>query len=1395
LINAIRNAGQPANTQQKPILIIMKPRNSPRRVPYLAAISLAISAPALEAQITRTWRGDGNQAFPTAIWGGVANWVANTPADGANNTALFAVTFNNGYAVTNNVSRNLGHITFTDPDTANVNHLIIRRSTGDNTLNLTVTTGQPAITVSDEGHTLIFEPRLLGTLGFAKEGPGRLVLSNPNSTYTGPLAVNGGILEIGGGVFTTSKGTDPRAASPATAEFDVGTAGRVGNGNYAEAITIAENAAFIYNSDSDTNLLGDISGEGSLAKGRSGILVLAGTNTYTGGTTVTGGALIANTAAALPGYNSPADVVFNGGTIGIVPGEGGWTNAEIDDLLANATKTAGALGIDTRIGDMAQWAAFTTTSLGPALGITKLGNNTLTLNEANNYTGPTIVRQGSLTLAPTGTLGNGGSLLLEGGSINLAGKAVAVGEVIITAAAATGGTLVNGSVTGASYAIANPAGRALVSANLLANGNIGLVKTGAGTAVLAGANTYTGDTQVQQGILMTAPGGSSASDIVVSEGASFGVDLSGGPGQWTSTGDLTTPAGGTIRFVLGSTPPSTTTAPIQVADLTLAADQTIAIFADDLTTLQSGASYPLITWTGSGPADANAITTLFAHRVAGSFSVVGNTLFLNVVSVTPGAITWNVGDGDWNTTTPNWLDAASAPTTYFDPLDDVVFGDAAGVDVDDPVVTLNSVISPASITVDSEDHDYTINGTGSLSGPTSITVDQPSERVFKLGMTNTHTGGITVNGGTLIPLTNQSLGPNGASFTVNSGGMINFFGTQAVSRDYHAFIQGNGVDGRGAIFNELTARQSGLGSLTLLGDATIGCTARWDLRPLSTGIVNLNGHNLTKVGDGQIALIQCNYLSDGTITVQEGILGLTRNTIAGDLPVVVNNGSTLFFENNSSGSFSKPVIVNGSTVRVGGSAVSNPRSVTVTGSCTFLMEAAFNLNGGLGGDGSINKTGGQALTINAPSTHTGTITVSAGSLVLGATGALPTTTGVTINAGATFNTSAQESHALPAGQTITFGINPAGDGTAGRIVANGLDVSNANANFVPTGELDDDVYIIATYNTLTGDAFANATLPPGYIINYAYEGNRIALIAAGDDYAVWASQFPGANLSDPDADFDGDGVSNNDERIFGLDPTSPTSTSPIVAPFDSAEGTLGFTRRDPAVTGYSFVIETSTNLMAWHPDTGAILTPGPTVNQMQTVTARLSSELLDQPRLFVRVAAKIPPPLLAADFEENNGGFTVATAGGTAWQHGAPNSRDQGGGAIIGGNNGSTNAWGINLTGGYGPSTNTSLRSPMIDLTGISAATLRFARAIDAASGHTLEVTVINVEDDTVIATVLPPAQDADTLTANWQMVGPVAIPPEALGRQVRLQWRFVGDGDNLYNGAYIDDVTVTGQP
>ncbi|NNM30950.1 MAG: hypothetical protein HKO57_15635 [Akkermansiaceae bacterium] len=126
-----------------------------------------------------------------------------------------------------------------------------------------------------------------------------------------------------------------------------------------------------------------------------------------------------------------------------------------------------------------------------------------------------------------------------------------------------------------------------------------------------------------------------------------------------------------------------------------------------------------------------------------------------------------------------------------------------------------------------------------------------------------------------------------------------------------------------------------------------------------------------------------------------------------------------------------------------------------------------------------------------------------------------------------------------------------------------------------------------------------------------------------DDYDVWEAMFPGADLADPDGDLDGDGRSNNEERLFGTDPTSAASANPITAPLDSAAGTFSYTRRDEALTGAGFSVWTTTDLVTWTEDTGAGQADGtPDADGVETVAVTLSAGLRTEPMLFVQVRAE-----------------------------------------------------------------------------------------------------------------------------------------------------------------------------
>ncbi|MDB4265384.1 sialate O-acetylesterase [bacterium] len=121
---------------------------------------------------------------------------------------------------------------------------------------------------------------------------------------------------------------------------------------------------------------------------------------------------------------------------------------------------------------------------------------------------------------------------------------------------------------------------------------------------------------------------------------------------------------------------------------------------------------------------------------------------------------------------------------------------------------------------------------------------------------------------------------------------------------------------------------------------------------------------------------------------------------------------------------------------------------------------------------------------------------------------------------------------------------------------------------------------------------------------------------ANDDYATWTGLFPGADLSDPIADLDLDGVSNGDEYLFGLNPNDPGSINPISLVEQSG---IQYTRRDPSLTGAQYRIFTSPDLINWTPDTTALQVPtGPATDGVQVIDVTFSTSPAPG-RRFIRV--------------------------------------------------------------------------------------------------------------------------------------------------------------------------------
>jgi fibronectin-binding autotransporter adhesin len=250
------------------------------------------------------------------------------------------------------------------------------------------------------------------------------------------------------------------------------------NGAAVRTIRVNDNP----NSTSDVaRLSGSLSGAGSgLTKAGPGNLVLSAANTYTGVTTIAGGVLRLNDAAALPGgigttASGPASALtIDGGVVGL--GDGDFSRG-----LGTGTNQVQI----TSGGGFAAYGADRAVNLG--------GNGT-----------PTALTWGSGNFITTA----GGTFVLGAADATHMvdfRNPIALGSAVRTVRVDSGSAAVDARISG------------VLSGATAGNG---LIKTGLGSLELSGINTYTGNTTVSQGALIVN-GSLGAGALTVAAGATL----------------------------------------------------------------------------------------------------------------------------------------------------------------------------------------------------------------------------------------------------------------------------------------------------------------------------------------------------------------------------------------------------------------------------------------------------------------------------------------------------------------------------------------------------------------------------------------------------------------------------------------------------------------------------------------------------------------------------------------------------------------------------------------------------------------------------------------------------------------------------------------------------------
>ena len=582
-------------------------------------------------------------------------------------------------------------------------------------VNLTTVVSPHSVNVIAGPYTFGGGGGIAGVCGITNSSGTRLTFLTTN-TYTGPTAVifgselqlgNGaqnGSLGAGGPVFVNTGGTSPifNRNDPVSApyvvsniisgtvdftmEFKSGATELRGSGANSKAKAIVRSGATLILSCAGTSLGANTVLGGF---GATNLWVEAGATCKHGLPNAAGDHL---TAAGRYVY---VDGIYDANGIseafGVLLGTGildntGPSNAVFTINQGSSDVANGGIG---NSGEVYTWSGLFRNS-GPALlGITKDGNNTLILANANTYGGDTrVINGGILQLGHVNAIQNSTYDQRTGDTGTLSfGNLTSATLGGLKAGANKTLPLENTSLAAVALTIGGNGQTNTYAGNLTGSGS--LTKTGSSIQTLSGTNTYTGPTTVSAGTLLVNGGLSGAGTVTVAGGGTLGgtgfingpVNVSGTlrPGN-NNIGKLTvsntvTLAGTTVMEISRTT--TTNSDNLTATTINLGGTLTVTNLAG---TLEAGNTFTLFTGSLSGsitPAslpplwpgltwDTSALNSAGVIRVDGArippqmnFALSGSDLVLSGSGGLAGATYYVVSANNVATPLANWVRVAT----------------------------------------------------------------------------------------------------------------------------------------------------------------------------------------------------------------------------------------------------------------------------------------------------------------------------------------------------------------------------------------------------------------------------------------------------------------------------------------------------------------------------------------------------------------------------------------------------------------------------------------------------------------------------------------------------------------------------------------------------------------
>ncbi len=904
----------------------------------------------------------------------------------------------------------------------------------DGTIVLAAESGQTVIRVGDGtvpggAYHATIGSVLAGTSGLNKTDRGQLILTGEN-TYTGNTTISQGVLGIGDGGTTGSVQGD-----------------------------IVNNAILNFNRSNDISYAGVISGTGRLFKNGAGTLTLTGTNSFSGATSVVAGRLLIGGGSSLS--DTALVTVFSGATLELMD----------TDETVGALSGAGAVVLNSYCLIVA--GGLTSSYSGNMSGsgcLAVTGTGTQTLAGPSEYTGGTTISDAStVVLGSSGALGTGNVALQDAGVLRSSGTYV-YGNTFSLAAGLTGGFSVD-------------EGEILTLTGTI-SGDGDLNKTGTGTLLIGGTNTYNGATNVNAGIL-NAVGGNALSDTgavniaagaqlllqegtetvgsiagtgaVVLDGASlitggnnasttFGGAISGtggltktGTGALTLAGDSTYTgptlvAGGNL-IVNGSL----TGSPVTVGEIgTLSGGGTIT----ELVSVQSGGTLAgvqgtVLTMGGLDLASgANVNVTLGAPSGSAMFNVTGDLTLAGTLNVTA---TTGFGLGVYRIMnysgmlTNNGMEVGNVPEGY-----------AGGIQT--------SINNQVNLFIDSPNGPIAFwNGT-TLS-PTGTVVG--GDGVWQA---NTQTNWTNANG-TISRTWNSGFavfqGDAGLVTVDSSLGQVSAAGMQFVTSGY--VVSGASITLAGAT-----------PAVIRVGDGTVDGTST--VATIASELTGTSG--LEKADFGKLILTAANSYTGGT-TISGGTLQLGNNGTSGSVLGDIVNNAALAFNRSDDITFA--------------AVISGTGSVLKTGAGTLALTGVNTYSGGTA------ITGGTLQVTSAAPLGTGNLTVG-GSGILRASGTFTYGNGVTLglplSESAPMAPSRVGTFEVDASQALT--LSGVVSGSSGLVkIGEGLLILTGTNTYTGVTTISDGTLQIGnggTTGAISGDVVNNANLVFNRSDTYTFTG-------------------------------------------------------------------------------------------------------------------------------------------------------------------------------------------------------------------------------------------------------------------------------------------------------------------